>query len=140
LRYNQQTLKETTDAQEREREVIVYDGDCPVCRTLKAVAEHRLDQDTVKFAPFQAADLEQLSPGLTPEMAEQAMYLILKDGRRVGGARAFLSAMRQMEGPWGLLGRLLYPLGPILEPFYKLFARYRHWIAPLFERGNNERE
>jgi predicted DCC family thiol-disulfide oxidoreductase YuxK len=131
-------MKKRADGQECDREVIVYDGDCPVCRTLKGQAERRLDPDQVRFEAFQTADLEKLSPGLMPEMAEQAMYLVLSDGRRLGGARAFLAAMRQMKGFWGLVGRLFYPISPLLQPFYRLFARCRHWIAPLFERGVNE--
>ena len=133
-------VKHTRDKREHERDVIIYDGDCPVCRTLKGEAEQRLNQDKVQFEPFQSADLEALSPGLTPKMAEQAMYLILQDGRRVGGARAFLAVMRQMEGFSGLVGRLLYPISPVLEPFYRLFARYRHRIAPFFQEGGDEEE
>jgi predicted DCC family thiol-disulfide oxidoreductase YuxK len=126
---------EGTDTQGRDREVIVYDGNCPVCRTLKGQAESHLDRGQFEFQAFQLADLEELSPGLTPEMAEQAMYLVLGNGRRVGGARAFFAVMRQMEGFWGLVGRLLYPISPMLEPFYRLFARHRHRIAPWFEKS-----
>lgn len=133
-------MKKGVDGQERDRQVIVYDGDCPVCRTLKGQAQKRLDADRVQFEAFQTADLEKLSPGLTPGMAQQAMYLVLSNGRRVGGARAFFAVMRQMKGFWGLVGRLFYPISPLLQPFYRFFARYRHWIAPLFERGVDEEE
>jgi predicted DCC family thiol-disulfide oxidoreductase YuxK len=133
-------MKDENDGRKHYRQVIVYDGNCPVCRILKGQAERRLDRDQVRFEAFQTADLEELSPGLTPEMAEQAMYLVLSDGRRVGGARAFFAVMRQTNGFWGPVGRLLYPVSPLLEPFYRLFARYRNWIAPLFERGVDEEE
>jgi predicted DCC family thiol-disulfide oxidoreductase YuxK len=133
-------MKDENDGRKRDREVIVYDGECPVCRTLKGQAERRLDREKIQFQAFQTADLEELSPGLTPAMAEQAMYLVLSDGRRVGGARAFFAVMRQMKGFWGLVGRLLYPISPLLQPFYRFFARYRHLIAPLFEREIDEEE
>lgn len=118
---------------DQDAETILYDGDCAVCRTFGSLAARNLPAD-YKLLPFQSADLEGLSPGLTPEMVDRAMVLVHPDRQRVGGARAVLTVMREMRGLWGLLGRLLLPLSPLFEPFYQLFARYRHLAAPLFAR------
>ena len=82
-------------------------------------------------APFQTADLESLSPGLTREMVGQAMYFIHADGQRFRGARAVFETMKRLPGLWGPVGAILsLPLlSWLAEPFYRLFARHRGQIS-----------
>ncbi len=117
--------------QEKERDVVVFDGGCGVCTALKNKAE-RLDRhDRLKFVAFQAADLDQIAPGLTPEMASQALYFVRRDGERFRGARGVFEAMRRLPGFWGVFGTIwsFPPLSLLAEPFYRLFARHRGSIS-----------
>jgi acetyl esterase len=114
---------------------VIYDGDCGVCVVLKDWVAGRDTAGNLEFITFQTGNLEEISPGLTPELASQALYLVGRDGRRFRGARAVFETMRRLLGLWGALGTVLSfpPLSFMAEPFYYLFARNRgrfsHWLG-----------
>lgn len=112
---------------------VLFDGDCGVCQALKQFAESHDTTGHLTFTPFQTADLENLSPGLTREMAGQALYFIRADGQRFRGARAVFETMKHLSGLWGPVGAALsLPLlSWLAEPFYRLFARHRTRISQL---------
>lgn len=127
---------------------MIYDGACGVCHAFREFAERRDVTGQLEFIPFQTAELERIAPGLTPELASEAVYLVREDGRRFRGARAVFEVMRRWPGVWGILGTMMAfpPLSLLAEPFYRLFARHRtrisHWLR--LERcavvSTNERE
>lgn len=114
-----------------ERDVLVYDGACGFCTwsaewVLAHDQHHRL-----RFTPYQAADLDTLSPGLTAEMAERSVYLVRRDGRRYHGARAVFETLRRLPGVWRVIGTIgaFPPFSLLAQPFYRLFAANRTLIS-----------
>jgi len=114
-----------------EQPTVLYDGDCGVCTALQNAARRRDVAGRLRFVAYQAVDLEQISPGLTPEMAGRALYLVRPDGRRFAGARAVFETMRCLAGPWRLVGAIgaRPPFYQLAEPFYRLVARNRGRIS-----------
>jgi predicted DCC family thiol-disulfide oxidoreductase YuxK len=109
------------------RDSVIFDGDCGVCMALKDWVVGRDTAGNLEFIAFQTGNLEGVSPGLTPELASQALYFVGRDGRRFRGARAVFETMRRLPGLWGALGTVFsFPLLSFMaEPFYYLFARNR---------------
>ncbi len=121
------------------RAIVVYDGSCGVCQAFADAVVRRDRFERLEFLPFQTADLERLSPGLTEAMATSAMYILTERGLRYGGARAVFESLRLLPGPLGALGRVmaLAPLSLAAEPFYRLFAANRHRVSGIL--GINDR-
>jgi predicted DCC family thiol-disulfide oxidoreductase YuxK len=111
--------------------IVIFDGDCTVCNAFREATQSRSPAETFEFIAYQSADLENLSPGLTLEMAEKVMHVIRPDGKRLGGARAFFEVMRYMHGFWGFIGKVwaFPPLSLLAEPFYRLGSKNRPLIA-----------
>lgn len=104
---------------QRERPVLVFDGDCGFCTRSVRFAERRIPVDA-EIVPFQAADLEAL--GTTVEQTTREIVWVEVDGRTYGGAQAAAKLLIAAGGPWrplGLLGRV--------PPF--------RWIAHALYRG-----
>jgi predicted DCC family thiol-disulfide oxidoreductase YuxK len=106
---------------------VIFDGACGVCTALKDWAKGRDIAGDLEFIAYQTGNLESISPGLTPELASQALFFVGRDGRRFRGARAVFETMQRLPGPWGALGTVFSfpPLSFMAEPFYYLFARNR---------------
>lgn len=114
-----------------QQATVLYDGNCGICTGLKIEAERRDREHRLRFVPFQSGDLERVAPGISPQMASKAVYLLRADGRRFRGARAFFEALRRLPGPWGLVGAIgaFAPLSLLAEPFYRLVARNRATLS-----------
>lgn len=115
----------------KTRGIVLFDGECGICNASREWAEARDRAGRLKFIPFQVADLDALSPGLTPEKASRSAYFIWPDGRRVGGARAIFETLKRLPGLWGVVGMVwaLPPLWIVAEPFYRLISRNRARIS-----------
>jgi len=117
-----------------QKHIVIFDGECGVCQFFKEKAESRDFNQQLKFIPFQTADLGNLSPGLSEEMAAKSIYFIHISGERFQGAEAFFEVMKRLKGIWSILGRIFaLPLfAYIAEPFYRIFARNRMHISRWF--------
>ena len=113
------------------RDTVIFDGDCGVCTALKDWAKGRDSDGNLEFIAYQTGNLEGISPGLTPELASQALYFVGRDSRRFRGARAVFETMQRLPGKWTALGKVLSfpPLSFVAEPFYRLFAHNRGAIS-----------
>lgn len=113
------------------RDTVLFDGDCGVCTALKNWAGRLDAAGRLHFVAYQAADLDAVAPGLTPEMAGQALHFVRRDGVRFRGARAVFETMRRLPEAWGVLGTIgSFPLCSLLaEPVYRLIARHRGRIS-----------
>lgn len=110
---------------------VIYDGDCGICNESRAWAESRDRAERLEFVPFQTADLEAISPGLTRAMASRMAYFVQSDGSRHGGARAVFETLKRLPGVWGIIGWVgANPaISLLIEPFYRLFAANRRHIS-----------
>ena len=79
------------------RDTVIFDGDCGVCTALKDWAKGRDSAGNLEFIAYQTGNLEGISPGLTPELASQALYFVGRDGRRFRGARAVFETMQRLR-------------------------------------------
>jgi predicted DCC family thiol-disulfide oxidoreductase YuxK len=114
---------------------VIFDGECPVCTTLKEFAKDRIEDRDLAFIAFQEQDFEQAVPHLPVDEARQALYLVTENGKRLRGSRAVFEIMSEFPGFWGGLGKIfrLPPFYWIAEPFYRLFARHRHRVSKLLK-------
>lgn len=110
---------------------VLYDGDCGICSWSRTFAEARDVHQQLTFIPFQLADLDALSRGLTREQASRMAWAILPDGTRHGGARAVFEVLKRLSGLWRVVGRLgANPIiSAIFTPPYRLIAAQRHHIS-----------
>lgn len=106
---------------------VIFDGECGICNASREWAQARDRAGRLRFIPYQTADLDALSPGLTREMASRSAYFIFPDGRRVGGARAVFETLRRLPGVWRMVGIVMAqpPFWLLAEPLYYLVAHNR---------------
>lgn len=117
---------------------VIFDRECGACRALKARAEKYDTRQKLEFIPFQAAELESVSPGLSQEMASEALYFVAEDGCIFRESRAVFEVMKRLPGLLGVMGRVLSLPGitTLADPFYRLFARHRHSISKQLKLEN----
>ena len=111
--------------------IVIYDGMCGICDALRQRAVRRDRFRRLEFVPYQTADLAQLAPGLTREQASRALVIVLPDGSRHYGARAFFETMRHLPGLWHALGTAgsWPPIVWLAEPVYRMVAHHRARIS-----------
>lgn len=113
------------------KSIVIYDGNCGVCTATADWIEAHDSGDRMDCIPFQTADLQAISPGLTPEMTSRMAWIVKPDGMRYGGSRAVFEILKRLPGVWGVIGWV--GANPIItlivEPFYRLFAANRHWVS-----------
>ena len=114
---------------------VIFDGECPVCASLKDFTEDRIEDRELAFIPYQSDDFEQSAPNLTMEDAKKALYVITEHGERLRGARAVFEIMSELPGISGIMGKILRlpPFYWIAEPFYRLFAKHRHGVSKFLQ-------
>jgi predicted DCC family thiol-disulfide oxidoreductase YuxK len=112
-------------------DTVLFDGDCGICNESRVWLEKRDTNHRLAFVPFQVADLEALSPGLTLEMTSHAAYFVRSDGWRAGGARAMFLSLSRLPGLWGVIGAVgaWLPVSLLCEPFYRIVASNRSRIS-----------
>jgi predicted DCC family thiol-disulfide oxidoreductase YuxK len=110
---------------------VLFDGDCGICSWCRDFAEHHDRAGKLRLVPYQLADLDGLSPGLTLHEAGRMAWFIKPDGRRYGGARCVFEVLKRLDGLWPVPGWMAAnPLVSMLvTPFYWLIANNRHRIS-----------
>lgn len=110
---------------------LIFDGACGFCTWSAEWIRRHDEAGRLSIQPYQTADLGQLSPGLTPQMASQSVYFVRADGRRFHGAWAVFETLRCLPGVWHVLGRVMANplLSALAEPFYRLVANNRTRIS-----------
>ncbi len=107
---------------------IIYDGECPICQRFKTDAETHIPNPDLRFIAYQNPQFSAQVPGLSPEQASQAVYVILENGQRYRGARAVFEILSQYQGWRGRVGKILirFPFYRLAEPLYGWLANNRH--------------
>jgi predicted DCC family thiol-disulfide oxidoreductase YuxK len=110
---------------------VLFDGDCGICSWSRDFAERHDRDGKLRLVPFQLADLDALSPGLTLHEASRMAWFIKPDGTRFGGARCVFEVFKRLDGLWPVLGWLgANPvISTLVTPIYWLVANNRHRIS-----------
>ena len=114
------------------RPVLIYDGDCPVCRSAVDRIRKNSAPDAFEFFSCQSEDLSRRFPQVPKSACLEAMHLILPGGTVLAGEQAapeILSRLRRWR--WAaVLFRL--PGAQILSRVvYRWFAGRRHSVSRL---------
>jgi predicted DCC family thiol-disulfide oxidoreductase YuxK len=114
---------------------VIYDGECPVCNTLKGFAEDRTDDRELTFVAFQEKEFSHNVHDLSEDEARKSLFVITENGEQFRGARAVFEIMSDLPGFLGGMGKILRlpPFYWIAEPFYRLFAKHRHGVSKFLQ-------
>jgi predicted DCC family thiol-disulfide oxidoreductase YuxK len=81
------------------RAVLIYDGDCPVCRASALwLMRLALESGRLEILPGRSDARRARFPQISEEAAAQAMQLVLPDGRVLSGADAVPEILRAIRG------------------------------------------
>lgn len=120
------------------RVIVIYDGECGVCQALKHWLERRDAQHCLKLIPYQIAQGEEVASFVPLDQMKEALFLISEKGKVYRGAQALLELLKRLTGFWKGVGIIFtfLPLSLLLEPFYRLFARYRRPLSKILGLKN----
>jgi predicted DCC family thiol-disulfide oxidoreductase YuxK len=109
--------------------IVLYDGQCGLChRSVRWLL--RRDGGRLRYAPLQgptAAELRRRFPQIP--MTLESVVLIDEE-RAWLRSRAFLHAARYLDRPWRWAYALRWLPAAILDPLYRVIARYRYrWFG-----------
>lgn len=112
------------------RPVLIYDGNCPVCRKTMAWITENADEKTFEMLTCQSEQVKERFPFIESEACMQAMQLILPDGKHLVGEKAMPEIFKRMNR-YGSATRLFQLPGAdlISRRFYRWFADNRYQIA-----------
>lgn len=110
-----------------ERAVLIYDGDCGMCRAsaLWLMRRARVG-DRVEILPCRSSPRRARYPQISDEACMRAMQLVLPDGRVLEGADAVPELLRRLRG-WRWIAAIfgLPPVRPVTRRVYAWVARRR---------------
>jgi predicted DCC family thiol-disulfide oxidoreductase YuxK len=107
------------------RPVLIYDGHCRLC-TREATRLARWVGGRVGLESYRDPAVIARHPGLTPELCEQGLQLVMPDGRIVSGAEAAAATLR-LRAPLAPLAWLYYLPGvrQLANVIYRAIVRNR---------------
>jgi predicted DCC family thiol-disulfide oxidoreductase YuxK len=107
----------------KEKGTVYYDGECKFCATSVGLLKDD-GEDSAEYKPYQ--DTQDLPEGLTPQSAENQLWLVMPDGRKYGGFFAVRRLAWRKPWMWPIALLLWLPgmdwLGPKV---YRWVARNR---------------
>jgi len=115
----------------RRELVLIYDGQCRLCVTAKAVLERQGADGTVRFVPYQSEEAARcLGTEYRPGRPDVAL-LVEEDGTIMRGLDAFVPLLPGLRGGWVLLALWRMPLlRPLASLLYRVVARSRYrWFG-----------
>jgi predicted DCC family thiol-disulfide oxidoreductase YuxK len=109
---------------------VIFDGDCRFCRFWIGRWRARTG-GAVDYEPLQSDLVRARFPELPRESLEEALHLVLTDGRVFSGAEAVLRALSRGAGGRGLVWcyEVLPGFAPASEAAYRLAARNRPFLS-----------
>jgi predicted DCC family thiol-disulfide oxidoreductase YuxK len=113
--------------------VLIYDGECPVCRGAVDWIRARTDPGAFEYFSCHDEALSERFPFLDRSACLEAAHLVLPDGRVLTGEQAAAEIFARLPGYAWLARTLRFPVVRIFSrAFYRGFARRRHAISFLF--------
>ncbi len=116
-----------------EKPVLIYDGECPVCRSAVEWIRARSGPEDFEFFSCHSEDLPLRFPHIGKSACLAAMHLVLPDGRVLAGEEAAPEILLRLRR-WRWAAALFrLPGARILSrAFYRWFAARRHRISHVF--------
>jgi predicted DCC family thiol-disulfide oxidoreductase YuxK len=120
-----------------ERAVLIYDGECAMCRASALWLMRRaVLRGQLEILPCRSGPRRERFPAISDEACMTAMQLVLPGGRVLSGADAVPELLRRVRG-WGWLASVfgLPGMTPLSRRVYAWVARHRMRIACARARG-----
>jgi predicted DCC family thiol-disulfide oxidoreductase YuxK len=116
----------SSDAGSANGYVLLYDGECEICRRSVAWLEGRDRKGVIRTIPYQDPSVGARFPEIPRGQLENAMHLISSDGSRWAGARAAEEIFRLLPGLWWTRWAFRAPgVRSVAAMSYRWFARNR---------------
>ena len=115
-----------------KKPILIYDGDCPVCRSAVDRIRKNSAPDAFEFFSCQSEDLSRRFPQVPKSACLEAMHLILPGGTVLAGERAapeILSRLRRWR--WAVVLFRLPGAQILSRVIYRWFAGRRHRVSRL---------
>lgn len=112
--------------------VLIYDGECPLCRRAVEWVRQRDPAGRFEFLPCQAGERAARFPSMTEPTCLESVQLALPDGRVLSGADTLPAIFERLRG-WSLVaGALRLPGVRYLSPrVYRWIATNRHQLSAI---------
>jgi predicted DCC family thiol-disulfide oxidoreductase YuxK len=112
------------------RATLIYDGECGFCRRAVAALRRRDRGGRLGFVPLQDPQVGTRWPALDPARLDQAMHLILPDGRVLAGAAAAPEIRRRLpRWRWAAWTFSMPGVAALSSRIYAFIARNRHRLG-----------
>lgn len=129
-------LTETAGAS-RERAVLIYDGECPVCTKAVEWAKERSLPEAFEYLSCHSESLPERFPSIDKAACLRAMHLVLPDGTVLAGERAIPEILLRMRGyRWAAAFFRLPGAGGFSRVFYRWFAKRRYHLSKIAFPGS----
>jgi len=111
----------------KETPVLIYDGECSVCRSAVEWVRIRSAPETFEYLSCHAGELPRRFPHVEKSACLAAMHLVLPDGRVLAGEQAVPEILLRLRR-WRRAAALfrLPGAGILSRAFYRWFAARRH--------------
>jgi len=113
------------------KQAVIYDGDCPVCRVFSQTIKKRDLAENFEFRPSRSVKLSGFAMGLNPQDFKMAVVTITGDGRFFTGVEAVAEIFKQLPNGWRLLGTIisLPVIRHLAAIIYRVIAHNRYFLS-----------
>ena len=113
-----------------KKPVIIYDGECSLCRGSKDWIARRALPESLEFITCQSNERERRYPHLLLRDCMSAVHIVLPDGRVFAGADAIPHVLSFLKGwRWVAKCLLIFPFTFFARHVYGWIARNRQFIS-----------
>lgn len=121
-------------SENRKSNLVFYDGECGLCdRTVQWLLK-RDKEKIFLFAPLQGETAKNLLKDLSPEEKSVDSLILIEDYQHAPKihlmAKAVFRILWLLGGGWSFLGSYFWMPKSLIDPFYRLVAKNRHWLFP----------
>jgi predicted DCC family thiol-disulfide oxidoreductase YuxK len=116
-----------------EKAVLIFDGSCGICSIGTEWIEKRAFQNVFEFVPSQSSNRLERFPKLNDQQCNQAMKLILADGRIFSGEEAVAEIAKRLKWRWWYAVVTFQPSRHLLPILYRWIAGHRLKISTLLK-------
>lgn len=112
--------------------VLIYDGECPVCRRGVEWIQRHADENAFEMLACQSETTRQRFPHITRDICMESVQLVLPDGRVLSGAETLPEIAKRLKQYRSAAYLFKLPGAMALSHcFYRWFSTHRDRIAAL---------